>query len=99
MKRALIVGSWDGIRLRVTRALLHQGYAVAGISRRAAPIDHPHYAHHIQDVSGAGYRDLLSDLLARDPDLSVCVYCVGIGGQLNLDDLAHETRVFDVNVT
>ena len=99
MKRALVVGNSDGIGLEVTRALLDQGYAVAGISRRAAPIDHPHYAHHVQDVSGAAYRDLLSGILARDPELGVCIYCVGIGDRLSLDNLAHETKVFDVNLT
>ena len=98
MKRALVVGNSDGIGLAVTRALLDQGYAVAGISRRAAPIDHPHYVHHVQDVSGAAYRDLLSGILARDPELSVCIYCVGIGDPLSLDNLAFETKVFDVNL-
>jgi len=99
MKRALVVGNSDGIGLAVTRALLDQGYAVAGISRRAAPIDHPHYVHHVQDVSGAAYRDLLSGILARHPELGVCIYCVGIGDRLSLDNLAHETKVFDVNLT
>jgi NAD(P)-dependent dehydrogenase (short-subunit alcohol dehydrogenase family) len=99
MKRALVVGNSDGIGLAVTRALLDQGYAVEGISRRAAPVDHPHYVHHVQDVSGAGYRELLSGLLSRNPDLSVCIYCVGIGDPLSLDNLAFETKVFDVNLT
>jgi short-subunit dehydrogenase len=99
MKHALVVGNSDGIGLAVTRALLDRGYAVAGISRRAAPIDHPHYAHHVQDVAGVGYRDLLAGLLGRDPDLNVCIYCVGIGDPLNLDNLAFETKVFDVNLT
>jgi NAD(P)-dependent dehydrogenase (short-subunit alcohol dehydrogenase family) len=98
MKRALVVGNSDGIGLAVTRALLNQGYAVAGISRRAAPIDHPHYVHHVQDVSGVAYRDLLSKLLEQYPDLNVCIYCVGIGGRLSLDDLAHETKIFDVTL-
>jgi NAD(P)-dependent dehydrogenase (short-subunit alcohol dehydrogenase family) len=99
MKRALVVGNSDGIGLAVTRALLDRGYAVAGISRRVAPIDHPRYVHHVQDVSSAAYRDLLSELLGRDPDLSLCIYCVGIGGRLGLDNLAQQTRVFAVNLT
>ena len=86
MKRALVVGNSAGIGLAVTRALLDKGYAVAGISRRAAPIDHAYYVHHVQDVSGAAYRDLLSGIMARDPELSVCIYCVGIGDPLRLDN-------------
>jgi short-subunit dehydrogenase len=98
MKRALIVGNSDGIGLAVTRALLEQGYAVAGISRRAAPIDHPHYVHHMQDVAEPTYRDLLAEILARHPDLSVCIYCAGIGDRLDLGNLAFETKVFQVNL-
>lgn len=98
MKRALIVGNSDGIGLAVTRALLHQGYAVAGVSRRAAPIDHPHYVHHVQDVAEPTYRDLLVDILARQADLSVCIYCAGIGDRLDLGNLTFETKVFQVNL-
>src|SRR5688572_27594273 len=98
MKRALVVGNSDGIGLAVTRALLDRGYAVAGISRRAAPIDHPNYVHHIQDVAEPTYRDLLAEVLARHPDLSVCIYCAGIGDRLDLGNLAFETKVFQVNL-
>jgi short-subunit dehydrogenase len=98
MKRALVVGNSDGIGLAVTRALLDRGYAVAGISRRAAPIDHPNYVHHIQDVAEPTYRDLLAEVLAHHPDLSVCVYCAGIGDRLDLGNLAFETKVFQVNL-
>ena len=30
--------------------------------------------------------------------MSVCIYCAGIGGQLELDNLAFETKVFAVNL-
>ena len=98
MKRALVIGNSDGIGLAVTRALLQQDYAVVGISRRAAPVEHPHYVHFAQDVAEAAYRDLLSDILVRYPDVSVCIYCVGIGDRLDLGNLAFETKVFQVNL-
>src|SRR5262245_66588160 len=88
MKRALIVGNSDGIGLAVTRALLLQDYDVVGVSRRAAPIDHARYVHIVQDVAEAGYRERLQDILARHPDLSLCIYCAGIGDNLALDKLA-----------
>jgi len=98
MKRALVVGNSDGIGLALTRALLQRDYAVIGISRRAAPVEHAHYAHHLQDVVEPTYRDLLADIIARHPDLSVCIYCAGIGDRLDLGNLAFETKVFQVNL-
>jgi short-subunit dehydrogenase len=98
MKRALVIGNSDGIGLAVTRALLQQDCAVVGISRRAAPIEHANYVHVVQDVADAAYRDRLADILVRYPDLSVCIYCVGIGDRLDLDNLAFETKVFQVNL-
>lgn len=98
MKRALVVGNSDGIGLALTRALLQRDYAVVSISRRAAPVEHAHYVHHVQDVAEAAYRDLLADILARHPDLSFCIYCAGIGDRLDLDNLAFETKVFQVNL-
>ena len=32
------------------------------------------------------------------PDLSLCIYCAGIGDRLDLDNLAFETKVFQVNL-
>jgi short-subunit dehydrogenase len=98
MKCALVIGNSDGIGLAVTRALLRQDYAVVGVSKRAAPIEHEHYRHFIQDVTEPAYRDLLSEILARHPDLNVCIYCAGIGDRLALGNLAFETRVFQVNL-
>jgi NAD(P)-dependent dehydrogenase (short-subunit alcohol dehydrogenase family) len=98
MKRALVIGNSDGIGLEVTRALLREDYAVVAISRRAAPIAHERYVHVVQDVAEPAYRDLLSDILSRHPDLDVCIYCAGIGGRLDLDNLASDVRVFQVNL-
>jgi NAD(P)-dependent dehydrogenase (short-subunit alcohol dehydrogenase family) len=97
-KQALVVGSSDGIGLATVRALLQQDYCVIGVSRRAAPIEHPRYRHIGQDVTDARYRAVLGDILRDHPDLALCIYCAGIGDDLNLDNLASETRVFEVNL-
>lgn len=98
MKCALVIGNSDGIGLEVTRALLQRDYMVIGVSKRAAPIEHEHYVHFVQDVTEAGFRDLLTRILADHPDLGLSIYCAGIGDQLDLHDLAFETKVFQVNL-
>jgi NAD(P)-dependent dehydrogenase (short-subunit alcohol dehydrogenase family) len=97
MATALIVGSSDGIGLALARTMLAAGWRVTGISRSAAPIDDPAYTHTIADVTDAGYRDALAELVGDDgPD--VCVYCAGIGESLELADLSRDLEVFDVNL-
>src|SRR5215468_1414712 len=98
MKRALVIGNSDGIGLEVTRALLRHDYAVIGISRRASPVVHDRYEHVVQDVTEPAYRDLLTGIVARHPDLDVCIYCAGIGGRFDLDNLSRDVRVFQVNL-
>lgn len=95
---ALVIGNSDGIGLALTRRLLAQGYQVTGLSKSAALIDHPSYQHFVQDVTDPEYRVLLQTILAERPELRLCVYCAGIGGQLDFANLAFETRVFEVNL-
>jgi NAD(P)-dependent dehydrogenase (short-subunit alcohol dehydrogenase family) len=95
---ALLIGNSDGIGLALTRRLLGRGYRVTGISKSAAPIDHPEYQHFVQDVTGPAYRALLQTILAGQSGLDLCVYCAGIGGPLDFANLAFQTRVFEVNL-
>jgi NAD(P)-dependent dehydrogenase (short-subunit alcohol dehydrogenase family) len=97
--RAFIVGNTDGIGLALTRRLLHDGWSVVGLSRRASPVeDAPGYRHAVADVSAAEYRPVLQALLAREGPFDLCVYCAGIGELLDLNDLAADTGVFRVNL-
>jgi len=98
MKRALVIGNSDGIGLEVTRALLRQDYTVLGVSKRAAPVVHDHYEHFVQDVTEPAYRALLSGIVARHPDLDICIYCAGVGGRLDFENLGRDVRVFEVNL-
>ncbi|HEY3255877.1 MAG TPA: SDR family NAD(P)-dependent oxidoreductase [Polyangiaceae bacterium] len=96
VQRACIVGSSDGIGLATTRVLLDRGWQVVGVSRSESSVAHERYAHFCSDVATAPYRELLRGLSQQRFD--AVIYCVGIGERLSLDDLARETRVFEVNL-
>jgi len=97
-KLALLIGNSDGIGYKTTESLLAKGYAVIGVSRSALSLDHPDYTHHVQDVADDRYRRMLADILDSLPQLDLCVYFAGIGEPIRLDDLAFETKVFQVNL-
>src|SRR6185437_12608117 len=65
---------------------------------RASPVTHKNYFHFVQDVTEVKYRHLLAKILLHCPDLNVCIYCVGIGDQLDLDNLSFETKVLETNL-
>ncbi|MBD3298552.1 MAG: SDR family NAD(P)-dependent oxidoreductase [candidate division Zixibacteria bacterium] len=94
---ALIIGNSDGIGLALTRRLLHLGWTVAGISRRENNIDHPNYSHAVADVLSEEFTNVLSHHAQTPPN--ICVYCAGIGEELDFDNLAFERQVFGVNLT
>jgi len=74
---ALIIGNSDGIGLALTRELLQRGWTVRGVSRRPAPIEHIAYSHTVADVCAPRYRETLR--AAAPGELSLCIYCAGIG--------------------
>jgi short-subunit dehydrogenase len=97
-KYALVIGNSDGIGLELTRELLRRGFVVNGLSKRETSIRHANYKHFICDVTDPNYRAFLSKVLANISAVHLCVYCAGIGDQLNLGNLAFETKVFQVNL-
>lgn len=98
-KRVLVVGNSDGIGLALTRRLVGEGSAVAGISRRASPLgDVAGYHHTIVDVATHEYPAVLRALVDSEGPFDVCVYCAGIGQPLDTADLSGEARVFRVNL-
>jgi NAD(P)-dependent dehydrogenase (short-subunit alcohol dehydrogenase family) len=98
-KRALVVGNTDGIGLALTRRLLGDGWAVAGVSRRASPLgETAGYRHTIADVATAEYPVALRTMLGSRAPFDVCVYCAGVGDLLDASDLAGDARVFGVNL-
>ncbi|MEL6181644.1 MAG: SDR family NAD(P)-dependent oxidoreductase [Myxococcota bacterium] len=99
----LILGNSDGIGLAATYLLLDEGHTVVSVSR--SPLSDPTLAervHHTSmDVTDPAYPDHLDHLLDTHGPFEACVWCVGIGTPLNLDEpnvLAAERRTFEVNL-
>jgi NAD(P)-dependent dehydrogenase (short-subunit alcohol dehydrogenase family) len=97
-RRALIVGSGDGIGLALSRRLLRDGWSVVGVSRGPGRVDDPGYDHVVLDVTDPDYRAALAKACDGAGRIDLCVYCAGIGEPLRVDDLAAEARVFAVNL-
>jgi NAD(P)-dependent dehydrogenase (short-subunit alcohol dehydrogenase family) len=94
--RAIVIGSSSGIGLAISRRLVAAGWTVTGIARRASPLDAAGYLHLAGDVRDPDFAALLVEAFA--PDTELCIYCAGIGRELDLADLAPETDVFATNL-
>ena len=98
MQRAvLVVGSSDGIGRAVAAALAARGDRVFGISRSPTPVPDVRFA--VQDVTAQDYRRCLDRVLREEGPFDACVFCVGVGSELQLPDVSHEAEVFEVNLT
>ena len=51
------------------------------------------------DVTDPAYPALLGRLVQETGPFDACIYCVGVGAELELSDLSQEARVFEVNLT
>jgi NAD(P)-dependent dehydrogenase (short-subunit alcohol dehydrogenase family) len=96
-RHALIIGNSDGIGLHSTRRLLERGWQVTGISRRASPLVHAGYQHHVLDVSAGDYLEKLRAIVGEQA-VDTCIYCAGIGEPPNPRDLRRDVHVFEVNL-
>ncbi len=93
---ALVIGGSDGIGLALTRALVHAGWRVGGISRSASPVNG--VDHLVADVRAADYRHQLAALCDRLGAVNACIYCTGVGEPLDLDAVNAERATFEVNL-
>ena len=103
-KRILIIGNSDGIGAATTAALVARGDGVVGVSRSPSPLVPParrddSHRHEVMDVTDPAYPELLDRLVREAGPFDACIYCVGVGSELELSDLSHEARVFEVNLT
>jgi short-subunit dehydrogenase len=96
-RHAIIIGNSDGIGLHSTRRLLDRGWKITGVSRRASPVVHASYQHHVLDVSDCAYVEKLHAILGQE-SVDTCIYCAGIGGPLDPKDLRGDVHVFEVNL-
>lgn len=99
MPSALIIGSSDGIGLALARALIAADWRTVGVSRSPAPISDSRYRHHVLDVRAPGYRETVAALWSELGGGDACIYCAGIGEELDLANLARDLEVFAVNLT
>lgn len=98
MRTALVIGNSDGIGLALTRALLEQGWRVTGISRSGSVVESPNYEHHVLDVCAEEYATRLAAVALGLGEITLCVYCAGIGEFLDLNDMTPEARVLRTNL-
>ena len=103
-KRILIVGNSDGIGAATTAALVARGESVVGVSRSPSSLKPPargdeSHRHEVMDVTDPAYPALLGRLVQESGPFDACIYCVGVGSELELSDLSHEAMVFEVNLT
>jgi NAD(P)-dependent dehydrogenase (short-subunit alcohol dehydrogenase family) len=98
MPRALLIGNSAGIGLHTTRLLLTEGWQVVGLSRSPSPCSGAGYHHVVFDVAAPELRETLAALQAAHGPFDACVYCAGVGAELDPADLRPELRVFQVNL-
>lgn len=71
---------------------------MVGVSRSASRLEASSYEHHVCDVVSAKYAARLATVLDKLGSPDVCVYCAGIGEFLDINTLATDRRVFEVNL-
>jgi short-subunit dehydrogenase len=98
---ALLLGNSDGIGLKLTKDLLSKGHNVVGISKSALGADyaeHQNLSQHLLDVRSRNFRESLGNILCSIEHLDLCVFCIGIGEELNFARLQRESVVIEVNL-
>lgn len=98
MPSAIVIGSSAGIGLATSRRLLARGWSVAGLARRTPPIDDAGYRHVNADVRSPDFADLLRGALDAAGVVDACIYCAGVGRELDPTTMAGEAEVFAVNL-
>jgi len=98
VRHAIVIGNTDGIGLALTERLLAGGWAVTGLSRRPAVVEHDRYVHVAVDVTASAYPAELTRATTAAGRVDLCVYAAGVGDLLDLDDLGAQTRAIEVNL-
>lgn len=97
VKRALLIGNSDGIGLATTKELLKKNWQVVGISRSESKIKQSNYIHIVENVQDDNYIKELKNFFAKESPIDLCIYFVGIGVLLDLNDMDTEVEIVDVN--
>ncbi len=95
--KILVIGNSDGIGLATTRLLLDEGWQVIGVSRSDSPIANPRYRHTTLDVLAPEYVDTLKKLIDGEDGLDTCLFCVGVGNQIEEEFWRGESKTIATN--
>ena len=95
---AIIIGNSDGIGLTLTRELLRRGWKITGISRSESPLKAPSYTHIVTEVQADDYPVQLKAVVENGDSIDLCVYCAGIGEELDVSNMEDEAGIFEVNL-
>ena len=98
MPAVIVIGSSAGIGLATARRLLAAGWSVTGLARRTPPIDDETYRHVSADVRAPDFADLLRGALDAAGPVEACIYCAGIGREVDVAAMDGEAEVFAVNL-
>lgn len=98
MNNALIIGNSDGVGLALTRQLLDRSWRVTGISRSPSPLESQQLRQLVLDVRAPEYGERLREVCDADGPFDACIYCAGIGEELDATSMANERAVFEVNL-
>ncbi len=101
MKTAIVTGASKGIGWATTKALLDEGYIVAGWSRSALPEQHDRLRHFTVDVSDSeNVEGAFREFMNEYGRLDVLINNAGLGYEGPFEEMPFEEwkQMFDVNV-
>ncbi len=59
---------------------------------------HENLSQHLLDVRSPDFKEAFVNILRSIEKLDLCVFCIGMGEELNFSQLHSETIVFEVNL-
>ena len=97
-KNIIIIGNSDGIGLNLTKKLLNNNNKIIGISRSNVDIKNEHYTHFCQNIlNEEAFTSTLLQSLSLLKTIDLCIYCAGIGNNMDINNLEHQVTTFKVN--
>ena len=98
MRTALVTGASTGIGADICKALLDDGYAVANVSRRPSPLDHPRLHNYSVDLSDTVATAEVAAQITSEHQITDLIHNAGVIrpallGSVDITDLEALTRI------